>query len=157
MDNYISIKLPKEVRMRTCFLFLQMYYHVSFEGELTLSDVKSLSPLWAQTSVAQPSMACLSRITHNGSKIITFFFFFSQSKTLRKKSHLYFFPSYSSPKKMRWSISLSKSLSYCIINLNQTREIFLWFCITVNLSMKGNRVRRMCSMIKVNILGDNEI
>lgn len=45
MDNWASIKPPEEVRMRTYVLFLQMYYHISFEGELTLSEVKSLSTL----------------------------------------------------------------------------------------------------------------
>lgn len=39
------MKLLEEVRMRTCVLFLQTYYHVSFEGELTLTEVNSLSPL----------------------------------------------------------------------------------------------------------------
>lgn len=45
----------------------------------------------------------------------------------------------------------------CNLLEQNKREVFLWLCITVNISMKGNSVRRICSMMKANILEDNEM
>lgn len=43
MGNCASMKLLMEVKMRTCVRFLQTHCHVSFEGELNLSEVVSIT------------------------------------------------------------------------------------------------------------------